>query len=265
MKRSNVRFKDEAGFLNLPAHESPAVRNLTFGALVIVVGTVAALPFRRSSVESDNDQTTSTLATGPASELAISNDSVTYDQLYMTPESTAGTSASHSYGGSPASLASEFRSADQLRGIPSGAQPQPRRDLRLPLTYDDLAVPLATPHYSDGRFEALAGQKSGSQRPVPSTDQLANDARFKSLPVTSEPASAAARSPWEIASDLPRSILDPAAPPQHTPAKPPEQATESASQGSVVGRLASDSRVVEQTVDKPVAIDRPRHWIRQPD
>jgi hypothetical protein len=241
------------------------VRNLTFGALVLVVGTVAALPFRRASVDTDPDRTKSTLATGPVSELAISNNSVTYDQLYMTPESTAATSASHSYGGPPASLASEFRSANQLRGIPSGAQPQPRRDLRLPLTYDDLAVPLSTPHYTDGRFEAFAGQKSGPQAPAQSPDQFANDARFQPLPVTAAPPSAPARSPWEIASDLPGSILDPAAPPQHTTARPPEQPTEPAPPGSVAGRLASDSRLVEQTAVKPEAVDRPRHWIRQPE
>lgn len=235
MKRKNVRFKDEAGLLHHPADESPIVRNLTIGALIIIGGTVAALPFRRASVATGPENNESVLATGPSSDLTTTGDSVPFEQLWVASESNYGV-PSRSAAGSPTSLASQVRSADAPQGIPSNAVARPRRDLRVPLSYDDLAVPLNTPHFTDGRFDALAthqdrARQNASPLAQSPTDSIANRTPrsngiprgYESMKVAADPSDSVdrRRAPWEMDSDLPQSILADSAGPGTVATTPP--------------------------------------------
>ncbi|MFG0286662.1 MAG: hypothetical protein ACF8CQ_00715 [Rhodopirellula sp. JB044] len=226
------------------------MRNLTIGALIIIGGTVAALPFRRASTDEASTDGDSVLATGPSDGLTTSNESVPFEQLWVAPGQSYAAAPyqntpyqnvpTHSSPGAPSSLASQVRSADVPQGIPSGAVARPRRDLTIPLTYDDLAVPLHTPLYEDGRYDALAthqqpgrsphGQQPPSTAAAPNSiapnsvaansrfDQTANalPGRFESMRISMESDVNAPRrrAPWEMSNDLPQSILTDSADPR---------------------------------------------------
>ncbi|MCM2369300.1 hypothetical protein [Aporhodopirellula aestuarii] len=268
------------------------MRNLTIGALIIIGGTVAALPFRRAPVESGPEHNDSLLATGPSSDLAITGESITFEQLFVNPESDPGSANNHGQPNQPMTLASQAFAPNVPRGIPSDAVARPRRDLRVPLTYDDLAVPLSTPHFTDGRFDALAThQDSRAQRNAPaaypSFDTIANRGSdpnaisrgYEAMRITAGagPQANQRRAPWEMASDLPQSILADASeraytgsPTSESPATVATPAPSTRPQfapqpTSVQGRLASEARPRESQPEVTAQQSRIRHWIRQPE
>ncbi|TWT73385.1 hypothetical protein [Allorhodopirellula solitaria] len=277
------------------------MRSLTIGALIVCGGTIAALPFRRDHVETVPEENSSSLITMPASELAISSDMVPDAPWFSESESSERLGTLRQRAQSAMSLASQARRPDAMRGIPSQASARPRRDVRLPLTYDDLAVPLTATHFHDGRFNALASQQAApwqqpaqpsqaqqmSPQQLTASNQGSANSSFETMQVraNSPQQSAARRPPWEMAGDLPQSILldstSPATAPSTTPSTSPltspvAQATTApaASQPSgpassqptaVVGRLASDSQMRPRDVAETPAQPRQRHWIRQPN
>lgn len=239
------------------------MRNLTLGILIILGGFVAALPFRRSVPSPSTDAIDSHRATGPSSDLAMTDDAVPFDPLFETPGAIRMPQPTHSLPGSPASLASAMRSPEAPQGIPSDAVARPRRDLRLPLTYDDLAVPLATPHYTDGRFDALTGQQAHDRgtpavpvadRPGPAMPgpAMPRPRAFEPMRFTSGESRATERAPapWEMPGNLPESILD----------------DSSEAQGDAAPRTAARSVSTRTVDDPPPSVpSRERHWIRQPN
>ncbi len=248
------------------------MRSLTIGALIVCGGTIAALPFRRDAAVETPAAPASGLITIPMSELAITSDSVPYDPWFVDSDASHRAPATwNSSRTSPAtSLASQSAPSpalQTLRGIPSSAQPQPRRDLHLPLTYDDLAVPLTTTHFRDGRFNALANRQSVPPRATSSSANnrtAQSDRQYEAMRISADPPSDAKAQlpPWQMASDLPQSILQtPAA--ASVPAA--AQADRPASPHAVVGRLASDTRPREHADAPQSETARERHWIRQPD
>lgn len=275
-----MRFKDEAGFLfSAPACESPAVRTLTMGALIVCGGTLAALPFRRDSVTPAPEEHSPRLVTNLSSELAISHDAVTYDPWFVDPRPSQRAEELRRQTTSAMSLASRAQPVEPDHGIASDAKERPRRGLHLPLTYDDLAVPLTSTHFNDGRFDALV-----RQQPTDDRSQATNVAnagrRFESMPVavSSQQESTAKAPPWQMARDLPQSILQESSPPSPTPthsvqpdataaalASPQATPPRASLPGEVVGRMASDSQSHDQQFDRAPEPARQRHWIRQPD
>ena len=166
------------------------MRNLTLGALIVAGGLLAALPFRRVSVPPSADDP-NRLATGPTSSLTISSEPA-WPQVAMessaeaspelSPEASPGPSfvggrpgAGNSVADRPAGIGmvgnapSQPYVADRMwpQAIPSAAKTRARRSPMLPLTFEDLAVPLETPHYTDQRFDAVAPpQTSTAGRPT---------------------------------------------------------------------------------------------------
>ena len=272
------------------------MRTLTFGVLIVTVGFVAALPFRKAPTPGTSASENS-LATGPTTELTVTDDLPSFDPLLVTRDfgpvndtfnGRAMPAPERSTAGIPSSLASQTQPAGNA--IPSNAQPRPRRDLRLPLTYDDLAVPLDTPHYVRERFGALAEnepRKNSQARPQTRQPRY-ESARFG----TESQDSRVAASPYQQFDSAPASILQREPEPQPVAVKPKRQ---------VSGRLASDSRRdsrTEQTArtlnagqprqsaipmselpsqeafskdvenrvrQNRVRQNRVRHWIRQPN
>lgn len=237
------------------------MRTITFAGLIILVGFVAALPYKKAPVpgaaESD-----STLATGPLTGLATTNVAPSYDQLVVVSD------RQHEGGGyhrEPSPLWGQLArsvpldrvdlvsSAQTPSRIPSDSRARPRRDLRMPLTYDDLAVPLATPHYIDERFEAVA-------KPEPQqAPRLQVASKFEAMRVQQDAGDALVnqspyQSPYQSFDDQPTSILN-----EPDPRAEPVRANK-----AVPGKLVSDqSRAAEAS--EPAKPERVRHWIRQPD
>ncbi len=255
------------------------MRNLTIGALIVCGGTIAALPFRRDSIDSPPGEPAPSLVTSLSSELAISNEAVPNDPWFVDPQSSQRTEELRRHASSSMSLVSQTPPRETVRGIPSDAKERPRRGLHLPLTYDDLAVPLSGTQFSDGRFDALANRQPAPQR-SPATNVPGASRQYESMQVAvdNQSQATAARPPWEMASDLPQSILQES--PSVSQSQPRVNHSSGASRATpspappadaVLGRLASDSRPREQAVASEPAVvseqasERQRHWIRQPD
>ncbi|TWU02053.1 hypothetical protein [Neorhodopirellula pilleata] len=238
------------------------MRNLSFGALIVLVGFVAALPFRKVPPHGSADADAS-LATGPSTGLVVTGENVSLDPLApMSPTISADTVATPwSHVASPMLMTPErpvsrSRSTDSVHPqmaarIPSDAQSSPRRDLRLPLTYDDLAVPLVTPGYVDERYSAIAKPATGS----PAVD--ASPTKFEPLAMTNAAVSEATDAPFQQFDSQPPSVLAS----RETPTGKPSTVPFVSAKPSIEGRLASDTRPASQETDRD---DRPRHWIRQP-
>lgn len=239
------------------------MRSLTIGALIVCGGSIAALPFRRAAVDPATQVSTSRPDFGIASELAVTSDTVTYDPWFVDPLSNQLSDAERTRSSSAMSLASQTQSTESIRGIRSDAMARPRRDLSLPLTYDDLAVPLTATEFGDGRFDALANRQVSPQ-PYPPVNAVSGDRDYQAMRVAPEEQTqvAAALPPWQMASDLPQSILN------KTPAPEVQREAHAAvtsQPNAVVGRLASEARPREPEIRVEPAPARQRHWIRQPD
>lgn len=239
------------------------MRSLTIGALIVCGGTIAALPFRRAAVDPATHESVSRLDGRIATELAITNETVAYDPWFVDPHSGPRTDAERTRSSSAMSLASQTHASESIQSIHSDALARPRRDLRLPLTYDDLAVPLTATEFRDGRFDALANRQTAPAA-FPAVNGVSKDRHYQSMRVAADdPTQVDAKlPPWQMASDLPQSILNKTPSTQtyrERPAAVPSQPS------AVVGRLASDARPRELEIREEPAPARERHWIRQPD
>jgi hypothetical protein len=204
-------------------HESIELRTSTLAALVIAGGTIAALPFRRFSSDMDEPAP----ATGPTS-------SVLGEAEFPILKSVA-----------------HDRHQSQISAAPSPGQRielppwdastpdiEPERRVDLPLTFDDLMLPIDRPRPIAEQFEAVVDRSVAPEPPPSDRRQQVSD-RFSG--VVSEPE------------NEPRI--------QSAPSLPP----------AVSGSLATSKIPAEP--DKPVSTDPPlapkpavrdRAWIRQP-
>ncbi|MEM6779935.1 MAG: hypothetical protein AAF670_19935 [Planctomycetota bacterium] len=217
------------------------MRILTAGAIIVSVAVVSALPFRRTISSSKNDPG---LLTGPTDHFDRQQASWTIDDgseghLSIADGAKGPGDALHWTRARPSLETPEPPAFSQA--LPTGDYRQPRRDIRLPLTFEDLAVPESTPHYRDGRFSAVPEMNQRQRIPT-------NRDRFVAMSPTDVAESGSPQNPWEIETNQPGSVL-----------AQPETPTKKV-QPQVDAQLASSaSHGPEESV-----APRQRHWIKQP-
>jgi hypothetical protein len=208
------------------------LRNLSLGVLIVCGGTLAALPFRRYQSIPDASNSP-TQVTGPAQSVLQASE--------LAPETNAEQLPSLSEMDRLISPRDAFYST-------VGAPPRRRRHVDIPLTYDDLAVPLDQPKPIRDRFNATTTVRE---------QQLAEDRiaelvmpPMESLPIAEQ-------------QELSR-IADSFVPPS------------TSGRGRASGRFASsttESSSPFRSDDQVSVLDtsstsdvetRQRHWIRQP-
>lgn len=257
---------DEAGTISSTSYRVPYVRNLTIGALVLLGGTVAALPFRRTD-DPESDLRSPEFATGPSSAIQAGRELVDFSAAEFVPSNAdrmrpplVTPETSRGLPHRPTEAASVAASTPRM--IASNVDAQARRDIRLPLTYQDLAVPVQDPTYIQQRFGALASQSDSASQPAPQAKRIAQPVSqdaFQPL-VVRQQIQTEGPTPWQVASNEPVSILQDAPQLDIAPVRPTVPSTQ---QPLVPGRLASDRHATRPT---GTANDsRTRHWIRQPD
>ncbi|MEM6979010.1 MAG: hypothetical protein AAF539_05025 [Planctomycetota bacterium] len=219
------------------------MRKLTLGTLIASGALLVSLPFRRSDGPDGPDVP---LVTGPTASWNIQQppaSDATWTETLSGPLKTPVETARYST--SPSTTSPAF-----TESIASAEQTRPRRDIRQPLTFDDLAIPESTPHYRSQRFEALAT----SSTTEPKTMLPTKPSRFESVgPLTTVRAHAERQNrPVTTGPTAPRfesfatSSDEPTAP-WHIDQEQPQ---------SVLVRTASQATEPNT---------RPRQWIRQPE
>lgn len=139
------------------------MRILTFGTLIVVIGTFAALPFRR--YRANQEALPAAEATGPT---RTTLGGLEFEALAADPSAQAELPA---------------------LSLPTSSEwESPQRQLRMPLTYDDLAVPLTKRPEFDEKFSATATAQS-AKKPNPNSGLTATQTRLQSTSVVSEAAS----------------------------------------------------------------------------
>lgn len=249
----------------LPA-PSPPLRNLTLGVLIVSGGTLASLPFRR--YPTGDASMVPPAVTGPAqSEL---DPSVLSAPIEADP--------------------AVFASLDSLPSWVPPSVPPRSRQLDIPLTYEDLAMPIDQPAVIENRFNATARvyqkqnpQNHASPLLMPEMDSLAmqqegSNPMFSpstnSNVASNQPVYGAlgpgATSPNAMAPNVSGSVTMGPSMAQLGPAAQP-QASDRRS-GTAGGFLASSQPsqptfqpLPEPTVQpEPTQPARQHHWIRQP-
>ncbi len=124
-------FAGRRGFSHSFQLRASTLRSLTFGVLIVVIGTFAALPFRR--YRATQQPLPPTEATGPT-QSALGG--LEFEMLVEDSTLEAGFP----------SLALPTAEAWQ----------SPKRQIRMPLTYDDLGVPLMLPPAFHENFSATS-------------------------------------------------------------------------------------------------------------
>jgi hypothetical protein len=234
---------------SLPSfHESNELRTSTLAALVIAGGTIAALPFRRFSSNSGETEP----ATGPTSS------------ILGEAESSLLRSVVHDRHQSQISAAPSAGQAIEMPPWDSATPDiEPQRRVALPLTFDDLMLPIDRPRPIAEQFEAVVDRSAASTAMKRSEPDRPVTDRFSGI----------ASQPENVPSFLSAS---------DTPRIPRSSITESSITGSsitgssitgslVTGSLAT-SKIPPES-DKPAIVDPPlvpqpivreRAWIRQP-
>lgn len=235
------------------------MRNLTLGTIIVAGGLLAAIPFRRDAATSDTTPQ-NTLATGPTSmpfATPTTDPLIPPWQNQTRPGPPALASATQQLaahtgtnqqvpmhrGAGPPTGFNEFADAP-TKSIPTQRAPRMRRDTQLPLTYDDLAVPLSNPHFPDRRYNALAEQPREPVR----TQSHDPTRTVRNQPPTREDETTRAR----LASSTPTL-------PQrqdNAPLRPDPDSHRSF-------RIPDVS--MPAAPPPPSVMERQRHWIKQPD
>lgn len=200
------------------------MRTLTLGVLIVSGGILAALPFRRL-------QTIPDASTGPAQATGPTQSAISDSSLQMLVDS-------------PTTGSAEVAPPADLPTWSPPAQPQ-RRDTSIPLTYEDLLVPIERPDAVEQRFSATVSAQQGQQDDgrLPAIVMPA----LESLALTQQVEIKSQISVVEVGSDHPQSNSRETHPPT---------------------TLASASWRSAATDASPPADQttrRERHWIRQPD
>ncbi len=194
------------------------MRILTLGALIVATGTLAALPFRRYQAIPQSSPPTD--ATGPTQSTLFGLD---FETVVKDPAAEAE--------------------------LPSLALPQvedwerTQRQIRMPLTYDDLAIPLTLPPSFHDKFSATArSQATGTTETTPGL--RTPEPRMEPAVVATESSSARQGRAGSLLVTEPASTTS-------GETKPAE--------------LISATEVVRRVPEPlPQAPPRPRHWIHQP-
>ncbi|MEP1646465.1 hypothetical protein [Rhodopirellula bahusiensis] len=276
------------------------MRNLTLGTIIVVGGLLAAIPFRRDAVHPESSDPNA-LATGPTTApfaIATSDPlSPPWDtESYVAGQVASCSSPSQATGwpnhrgpdppsqGYAAPSQSAAFAATGPNAIPPQQPARPRRDGRLPLTYNDLAVPLSNPHFPDRRFNALSSSPSNplARQSVPpvgmaearvqgtssaNQSHVAADQRVATTSTSaSAPAAREESTPAQLASSGPASQAIPDA--QRQVLRPPtlDLHSQNASQQPTRSRSFKIPEVEMPAMPPaPSVMERQRHWIRQPE
>lgn len=245
------------------------MRTLTLGVLIVAGGTLAALPFRRYRTIQDAS-TEPVQATGPTQSAMEQTD------LRMLVDSSPST-----FPASATAIDHALTSKPPSWSAP--APPTRRRTASMPLTYEDLAVPIDQPASVQQRFSATVDyQRNQPARDataslvMPRMDSLglAEQQEIRSRVAVVDPRpgfenqNAAADPRGQVttgspatgtlaASNLPAYPV----PSGSTPAPTPTHVHNGAGSASFA---SSPLRPEVATLPKPDG-QRQRHWIRQPD
>lgn len=217
------------------------MRTSTLAALVVAGGTLAALPFRRFSVDDEVEMP----ATGPTA--------ASYSGLSPLRESPANADRS-------SKIDSAARRPSQVQ-LPAW-QPERERRIEMPLTFDDLMLPIDRPAPIAEQFPS-AEQFTSTKPAVPAVrhDRFRNDAA--SPPSAVPPTSLAT----EMASpvDAERLTADPAAKLSGEALRRRSVLRPSPVSGSVAASRSVESQDPAPEIPlAPKVTPRTRHWIRQP-
>ena len=186
------------------------MRILTIGALIVAVGTFAALPFRRYRAKPQTVPPTE--ATGPTKSTL---DGLDFEMLVEDSAANA-----------------EFPSLSLPPATPLISR---QRQIQMPLTYDDLAVPLKLPPSFNENFSATSTAQQAE-----ASSERSTSSRLQSATITDE-----SKSKLTANSDAPKSVLA-----DETEIQP--------------ARLVSSPAVDPVNEQLPAPSPQPRHWIRQP-
>ncbi len=200
------------------------MRILTLGVLIVTAGTVAALPFRR--YRAIQNELPPTAATGPT---VSSLGGFQLDPIGDRPASNADFPA----------LA--MPSTGQLADAPAA-----NRQIQMPLTYDDLAVPLELPPRFGESFSATALAQQQPDSPA-LHDRSARRMRPLSLVDSDAVGQADARGQ----SLLPNSGQG-------------QVGNEKSKASNAISKLISSPIVEPLPEPLPASTPKQRHWIRQP-
>ncbi|TWU59854.1 hypothetical protein Poly51_01270 [Rubripirellula tenax] len=199
------------------------MRNITLGVLIVAGGTLAALPFRRYQAISDDRQRPGA-ASGPT-ESSL--------DLALPEQVAQGDSGLH------------LPLPQSLPVWPRTERPEPLpREVNVPLSFDDLLVPIDQPNPIRQRFAATTDVHRDDER------------RLNAIALEMPPASEIAP---EVQEEL-RRRLDFATPKKFENIAPKSVA------GAAQGSLASAPWTASppDRLPKPSPTTDARHWIRQP-
>lgn len=272
--------------LFLPQLASPlSVRISTLGILILMAALLAALPFRRS--RTNGPDADDRLATGPTTPWTVDPSATPWGS--ENPPATS-TPAVTPVARMPLPSSVDFATgSDHPTSIATDGRGRPRRDIRAPLTFEDLSVPESSPHYRDQRFGAVAVPVGASVAPqriaesgprfdifMPPTGASMEGGPMGPGMTGSETAGTS--SAWAVDFNQPASVLQSdgsslgrvvaaAVPPTGMPSN------EMPSHPSTSDRTLSVP--TESVADRPApplgpaatvsGPPRERHWIRQPD
>jgi len=215
-------------FSLLPAPEPTTLRTVTLGTMLVCGGILAALPFRRYQTIPDASSAPAHL-TGPTESLLQPSESAPQHVNSFRdacPIDLAESPASTYYGVGHAAVANGERF---------------RRRAGMPLTYEDLEIPIALPAPIAERFNATS-----PIRAIDAEQDRALDKRMVEIVMPSADALAAS----QVAA------IEKAA---------SQFADQQPDQKRVSGALASAREGSIDPLPKSDSAGRQRHWIRQPE
>ncbi len=216
----------EAIFSLLPAPD-PQLRTLTLGVLIVSGGMLAALPFRRYQAIPDASSAPAQV-TGPMQSVLESHQPAALAIIDRSGSGTAETNCGDFLLATPLDRTGGHRQNVALDRSP--------RRANIPLTFEDLQMPIAQPDLIKERFNATApiraerlDQERMAELVMPALESLA-------IEQVEQIQQAATRF-----------------------------AEASRPKAKVAGSLASSQQQHLDPLPKTDSSERPRHWIRQPD
>jgi hypothetical protein len=227
------------------------LRTLTLGVLIVSGGTLAALPFRKYQAIPDASSAPAQV-TGPTQSALDSADSsqlVTNPWPADQPSSDASLEAINA-----GALASNLPPWHPL------ATSQAPRSVDIPLTYDDLAMPIDPPPPIAQRFNAT----------VPIRQQQLEQQRVSALvmPAMQQLAATQQLEPQRVSALVMPAMQQLAATQQlelQRVAESVRTLSDQQNDSKAAGSLASSRDRSLERLPKVAPVKRDRHWIRQPE
>jgi len=223
----------EGNLYLLPAPD-PLLKTLTFGALIVASGTLAALPFRRYQAIPDASSAPAQV-TGPMQGVLESTpQATTFSSQGESNSATVQLAAGGDMKPTPSTYPNPtYRSANSWR---QHSLERPRRRAEIPLTYEDLEVQIDLPDPIKERFNATVpiralrlDQERMADLVMPAMESLATNQIEQIQKAAAKFAQGTRKSP------------------------------------SVTSSLASSREQSLDQLPKADPSNQTRHWIRQPD